>query len=79
MTAIESRRAVMALMLSKTYDALRAAGAPDDKARDTAGEIAAYENRLTRIEPGDLTVGHPISGGPHREGWRATADDDART
>jgi phage shock protein A len=40
----------MALMLSKTYDALLAAGAPEDKARDAAEEIAACENRLTRIE-----------------------------
>ena len=40
----------MALMLSKTYDAPLAAGAPEDKARDAAEEIAAYENRLTRIE-----------------------------
>ena len=40
----------MALMLSKTYDALLAAGAPEDKARDAAEEIAAYEHRLTRIE-----------------------------
>ena len=40
----------MALMLSKTYDALLAARAPEDKARDAAEKIAAYENRLTRIE-----------------------------
>jgi hypothetical protein len=40
----------MALMLSKTYDALLAAGAPEDKAGDAAAEIAAYENRLTLIE-----------------------------
>ena len=40
----------MALMLSKTYDALLAAGAPEDKARDADEEIAAYENRLTRIQ-----------------------------
>ncbi len=40
----------MALMLSKTYDALLAAGAPEDKARNAAEEIAAYENRLPRIE-----------------------------
>jgi hypothetical protein len=33
-------------MLSKTYDALLAAGAPEDKARDAGEEIAAYENRL---------------------------------
>jgi hypothetical protein len=68
----------MVLMLSKTYDALLAAGAPEDKARDAAEEIAAYENRLTRVAPGDLTAGHPVSGGPHREGRRARADD-ART
>jgi len=40
----------MALMLSKTYEALVAAGAPEDKAREAAEEIAAFENRLTRIE-----------------------------
>ena len=40
----------MALMLSKTYDALLAAGAPEEKARDAAEEIAGYENRLIKIE-----------------------------
>ena len=40
----------MALMLSKTYDAFRAAGAPDDKAREAAEEIAGVEDRLTGIE-----------------------------
>jgi len=40
----------MALMLSKTYDAFRAAGAPDDKARDAAEEIAGFEDRLSGIE-----------------------------
>lgn len=37
-------------MLSKTCEALRAAGAPDDKAREAAEEIAGFENRLTRLE-----------------------------
>lgn len=37
-------------MASKTYDAFRAAGAPDDKAREAAEEIAGFEDRLTRIE-----------------------------
>ena len=41
----------MAIMLSKTYEALKAAGAPDDKAREAAQEIAAYDNRLSNIEP----------------------------
>jgi hypothetical protein len=40
----------MAVMLAKTYDALIAAGAPEDKARDAAEELAAYENRFARIE-----------------------------
>ncbi len=40
----------MALMLSKTYDAFRAASAPDDKARDAAEEIAGFEDRLSGIE-----------------------------
>ena len=40
----------MAIMLSRTYEALKAAGAPDDKAREAAEEIAAYDNRLANIE-----------------------------
>jgi hypothetical protein len=45
----------MAVMLSKTYDALIAAGAPDDKARAAAEELAGYESRFTKIET-DLAV-----------------------
>jgi hypothetical protein len=45
----------MPVMLSKTYDALVAAGAPEDKARAAAEELAAYENRFTKIEQ-DLAV-----------------------
>ena len=40
----------MALMPSKTCGALRAAGAPDDKAREAAEEIAGFEDRLTTVE-----------------------------
>ena len=40
----------MAIMLSKTCEAFKAAGAPDDKAREAAEEIAAYDNRLANIE-----------------------------
>ena len=40
----------MAVMLSKTYEAFRAAGAPDDKACEAAEEIAAFEIRLASIE-----------------------------
>ena len=52
----------MALMLSKTYEALLAAGAPEDKAREAAEELAGYENRLASIDnrlssvEGKLTV-----------------------
>ena len=45
----------MALMLSKTYDALIAAGAPEDKARGAAEELAAYETRFAKIEQ-DLAI-----------------------
>ncbi len=40
----------MALMLSKTYDALVAAGAPEDKARAAAEEVAGMNARLIRLE-----------------------------
>ena len=40
----------MAMMLSRTYEAFKAAGAPEDKARDAAEEIAGFESRLTRLE-----------------------------
>jgi hypothetical protein len=40
----------MALMLSKTYDALLDAGASPEKAREAAEEIASFENRLAAIE-----------------------------
>jgi len=45
----------MAVMLSRTYDALVAAGAPEDKARAAAEELAGYEGRFAKIET-DLTV-----------------------
>lgn len=40
----------MAIMLSKTYEALKEAGASDEKARAAAEEIAGFENRLTRLK-----------------------------
>jgi hypothetical protein len=42
-------------MLSRTYDALVAAGSPEDKARAAAEELAGYESRFTKIET-DLAV-----------------------
>ena len=37
-------------MLSKTYDALLAAGKSEDKAREVAEEIATYQRRLSELE-----------------------------
>lgn len=45
----------MANMLSEIYDALREAGASEEKARAAATAVASYESRFTRIETG-LTV-----------------------
>jgi hypothetical protein len=45
----------MAVTLSKTYDALIAAGAREDKARAAAEELAGYESRFAKIET-DLAV-----------------------
>jgi hypothetical protein len=49
------RRWKIAVMLSKTYDALVAAGAPEDKARAAAEEPDGYESRFAKIET-DLAV-----------------------
>jgi hypothetical protein len=39
-------------MISEVYDALKEAGASEEKARRTAEAIASYENRFTRMESG---------------------------
>lgn len=40
----------MTTMIAEVYDALVAAGSPDDKARKAAEAIAGYENRFANIE-----------------------------
>jgi len=40
----------MATMISELYDALKAAGAPEDKARKAAEVVAGYENRFVHLE-----------------------------
>lgn len=40
----------MTTMIAEVYDALVAAGSPEDKARRAAEAIAAYENRFGRSE-----------------------------
>jgi hypothetical protein len=45
----------MALLLESLYDALKAAGAPDEQARAAARDVAGYDNRLNRVER-DLSI-----------------------
>jgi hypothetical protein len=40
----------MTTMIAEVYDALLAAGSPEDKARKAAEAIAAYENRFTVMD-----------------------------
>jgi hypothetical protein len=40
----------MALMVSEIYDALKEAGASEDKARKAAEAVAQYDSRLAAIE-----------------------------
>jgi hypothetical protein len=41
---------IMAIMLGKIYDALIAAGAPEDKARSAAEELASYDSGISEIK-----------------------------
>jgi hypothetical protein len=47
------RGSIMATMISEVYDAFIASGAPEDKAREAAVAMAAYDGRFNKIE-GDL-------------------------
>lgn len=40
----------MSTMISEVYDALKEAGASEEKARKAAEAVATYENRFARIE-----------------------------
>ena len=40
----------MTTMIAEVYDALLAAGSPEDKARKAAEAIAAYENRFAGMD-----------------------------
>jgi hypothetical protein len=42
-------------MITELYDALKEAGATEEKARKAAETVAAYENRFTKIET-DLAI-----------------------
>jgi hypothetical protein len=41
---------MMALMLGKLYDAVRAAGVPEDKPREAAEEVATFDKDLAEIK-----------------------------
>ena len=45
----------MSTMISEVYDALKDAGASEEKARSAAEAIAGYENRFAKIDQ-DLAV-----------------------
>jgi hypothetical protein len=47
---------LMTTMIAEVYDALLAAGSPEDKARKAAEAIASYENRFAAIEQRFLKV-----------------------
>ena len=49
----EHRGSIMATMISEVYDAFIASGAPENKAREAAEAMAAYDGRFNKIE-GDL-------------------------
>ncbi len=40
----------MATMIAEVYDALKEAGASEEKARAAATALASYENRFARLE-----------------------------
>jgi hypothetical protein len=46
----------MTTMIAEVYDALLAAGSPEDKARKAAEAIASYENRFAAIDQRFLKV-----------------------
>ncbi len=45
----------MSTMIFEVYDALKEAGATEDKAKKAAEALAAYENRFNKVE-GDLSL-----------------------
>jgi hypothetical protein len=47
---LERRGSIMATMISEVYDAFLASGAPEDKAREAAVAMAAYQGRFNGIE-----------------------------
>lgn len=48
----------MSVMISEVYDALREAGASDEKARKAAEALAGHDSRLTKLDTlATVTVG----------------------
>src|SRR6185295_19150170 len=50
MIALSAEAAIMATMISEVYDAFRASGTPEDKARKAAEAMSAYDSRFNGIE-----------------------------
>ena len=40
----------MSMMISELYDALKSAGADEEKARQAASAVAAWEDRFNKVE-----------------------------
>jgi hypothetical protein len=47
---LRGRAIAVSTMISEVYDALIAAGAPEDKARKAAETLANYDNRFSRLD-----------------------------
>ena len=59
----------MTVMLAKTYEVFKDAGASDEKAREAAEEIAAFENRLASIENRLIRVEVLLTAWPAWSAW----------
>jgi hypothetical protein len=46
----------MSTMISEVYDALKAAGVPDDKARAAAQAVAQYERDIAELKAGQMLL-----------------------
>lgn len=55
MIILGGRGNIVATMISEVYDAFIASGAPENKAREAAVAIAAYDDRFHKID-GDLNT-----------------------
>jgi hypothetical protein len=53
---IQRRLRTMSTMISEVYDALKAAGVPDDKARAAAQAVAQYDRDIAELKAGQMLL-----------------------